>query len=87
MVFLKNYEPELLAPLFNMCLKESCFLDYWKVSSLVHVFKNVEERSTASKYRPFSHRLVVSKIFEKQVDKRLADHLQKCGIFLISSMV
>ena len=33
-VVLKNCEPELsyiLAELFNKCLKESCFLDYWKV--------------------------------------------------------
>ena len=34
-VVLKNSEPELsdiLAELFNMCLKESCFPDCWKVS-------------------------------------------------------
>ena len=33
-VVLKNCEPELsyiLAELFNMCLKESCFPDCWKV--------------------------------------------------------
>ena len=49
-VVLKNYEPELsyiLAKLFNNCLKESCFPDCWKVSSVVPVFKNVGERSTA----------------------------------------
>ena len=41
-VFLKNCEPELsyiLAELFNMCLKESCFPDSWKVSSVVPLFK------------------------------------------------
>ena len=50
MVVLKNYEPELsciLAELFNKCLKESCFPDYWKVSPVVIVFKNVGLRSTA----------------------------------------
>ena len=49
-VVLKNYEPELsyiLAELFNMCLKESCFPDCWKVSLVVLVFKNFWERSTA----------------------------------------
>ena len=43
-VFLKNCEPELsyiLAELFNKCLKESCFADYWKASCVVPVFKNV----------------------------------------------
>ena len=42
-VVLKNCEPELsyiLAELFNKCLKESCFPDCWKVSSVVPVFKN-----------------------------------------------
>ena len=41
-VVLKNCEPELsyiLAKLSNNCLKESCFPDCWKVSSVVPVFK------------------------------------------------
>ena len=52
-VVLKNCEPELSyiqAELFNMCLKESCFPDCWKVSSVVSLFKNVRERSTAKTY-------------------------------------
>ena len=39
-VVVKNCEPELsyiLAELFNKCLKESCFPDCWKVSSVVPV--------------------------------------------------
>ena len=49
-VVLNNCEPELsyiLSELFNRCLKEFCFPDLWKVSSVVPVFKNVVERSTA----------------------------------------
>ena len=83
-VVLKNCEPELsyiLAELFNKCLKESCFPDCWKVSSVVPVFKNVGERSTAKSYRPASLLSVVSKVFEKLVNNRIADHLQKCGLF------
>ena len=52
-VVLKNCEPELcyiLAELFNKCLKESCFPDCWKVSSVVPVFQNVGEKSTAKNY-------------------------------------
>ena len=54
-VVLKNCEPELsyiLAELFNVCQKESCFPDCWKVSLMV--FINVGERSTAKNYRPVS---------------------------------
>ena len=52
-VVLKNCEPELsyiLAELFNMCLKESCFPDCWKMSLVVPVFKNIGERPTAKNY-------------------------------------
>ena len=83
-VVLKNCESELsyiLAELFNICLKESCFPDCWKVSSVVPVFKNVGERSTAKNYRPVSLLSVVSKVFEKLVNNRIVDHLEKCGIF------
>ena len=83
-VVLKNCEPELsytLAELFNKCLKESCFADCWKVSSVVPVFKNVGERSTAKNYRPVSLLSVVSKVFEKLVNNRIVDHLEKCGLF------
>ena len=83
-LILKNCEPELsyiLAKLFKKCLKESCFPDCWKVSSLVPVFKNVGERSIAKNYRPVSLLSVVSKAFEKLVNNRIVDHLEKCGFF------
>ena len=82
-VVLKNCEPELsyiLAELFNKCLKESCFPDCWKVSSVVPVFKNVGERSTAKNYHPVSLLSVVSKVFEKLVNNKIVDHLEKCGL-------
>ena len=83
-VVLKNFEPELsyiLAELFNMFLKESCFPDCWNVSSVVPVFKNVGERSTAKNYRRVSRVSVVSKVFEKLVNNRIVDHPDKCGLF------
>ena len=84
MGILKNSELELfyiLAELFSKCLKESCFPDCWKVSLVVPVFKNVGERSTAKNYRPVSLLSVVSKVFEKLVNNRIVDHLEKCGLF------
>ena len=83
-VVLKNCEPELsyiLAELFNKCLKESCFPDCWKVSSVVPVFKNFGERSTAKNYRLVSLLSVVSKVFEKVVNNRIVDPLEKCSLF------
>ena len=64
-----------------MCLKELCFPDFWKVSSVVLVFKNVGESSTAKNYCPVSLLSVVSKAFEKLVNNSLVDHLEKCALF------
>ena len=84
-VFLKNCDLSyILAKLFNICLKESCFPDCWKVSLVVPVFKNVGERSAAKNYHPVSLLSVVRKVF--LVNNRIVDHLEKCGL-LTSSMV
>ena len=74
-VILMNCEPEIsciLAKLFNMCLKESCFSDCWKFSLVVPVFKNVGKRYTAKNYHPTSFLSVV-----KFVNNRIVDHLEK----------
>ena len=81
---LKNCEPELsymLAELFNMCLKESCFPDCWKVSSVVLVFKSAGERSTAKIYCPVHLLSVVSKVFQKLLNNKTVDHPKKCRLF------
>ena len=87
-VVLKNCELKLsyiLAELFNVYLKESCFPDYWKVSSVAPVFKNV---GSAKNYHLVSLLSVVRKVFEKLVNNRIVDHLEKFWLFsLISSMV
>ena len=84
MVVLKNCESELsyiLAELFNKCLKESCFPDCSKVSLVVHIFRNVGERSTAKNYCPVSLLSVVSKGFQKLVNSKNVDNLEQCGLF------
>ena len=81
---LKKCESELsymLAELFNECLNESYFPDFWKVSLVVPVYKNVGKRSTAKTYRLVSLTFLVSKVFEKFVNNRIVDHLEKCGLF------
>ena len=83
-VVLKNCEPELsyiLAELFNMYLKESCFPDCWNVSSVVPVFKNVGERSIAKNYGPVSLLFVARKVFKKLNINRIVDYLEKCLLF------
>ena len=48
---------------------------------VVHVFENVRERSTAKNYWPVSLPSAVSKVFEKLVNNRIVNHLEKCGVF------
>ena len=48
---------------------------------MIPVSKNVGERSTAKNYCPVSLLSVVSKVFEKLVNNRIVDHLEKCGLF------
>ena len=48
---------------------------------------NVGERSRAKNYCHVSLLSVVSKVFEKLVNNSIVDHLEKCGLFSISSMV
>ena len=48
---------------------------------MVPVFKNVGERSTVKNYHPFSLLSVVSKVFEKLLNNRIVDHLEKCVLF------
>ena len=72
MVFLKKCESELSyiqAEVFDMCLKESCFPDCWKVLSLGSVFKNVGQMS------------LVIKVIEKLVDKALVSSPQEMWPF------
>ena len=68
---MEDYEPQ-------WC-HEPCFPDCWKVSSVVPVFKNVGERSTAKNYHPVSLLFVVSKVLENLVNN--VDHLEECGLF------
>ena len=45
------------------------------------MFKNVGEKSIAKNYRPVILLSVVSKVFEKLVNNKIVDHLEKSGLF------
>ena len=48
---------------------------------MVHVFKNIRKRLTAINYHSVSLLSVDSKFFEKLVNHRFVDHLEKGGLF------
>ena len=43
--------------------------------------QNVGEKSTSKNYCPINFLSVVSKVFEKLVNNRIFDHLEKCCLF------
>ena len=48
---------------------------------MVLVFKNVGKRSTARNGRPISLLSAVSKVFEKLLNNRIVNHLEKSSLF------
>ena len=83
-VVLKKYKHEIshiLAEHLNMCMKDSCFSDYWNPSSMVTVFNNFEYRSVARKNHSVSLRYVLSTVFEKLVNNKVVNHHEKLGLF------
>ena len=48
---------------------------------MIHPFKNVGEKSVAKNYHLVSILSVVCKVYEKLVNNKLVDYLEKCGIF------
>ena len=88
-MILKNCGPEIsyiLAKLFGIGLKNLIF----QIAGRSHLWslylRMLGEMSVAKNYCPVVSRLsAVSKVFEKLVNNRIADHLKKC--FLLSNMV
>ena len=57
--------------------EKALFSRLLEVSLEVPVFKNVGERSTAKNYHTVSLLSVVSKVFEKLINNRILDHIQR----------
>ena len=84
LVVLKNCEPKLsyiLAELFKKVSEEVLLSRLLEGLSSGPCIKNVGEWSTAKNYCPISLLSVVSKLFEKLVNNRIVDQLQRCGFF------
>ena len=47
---------------------------------MFHEFKNFEEKSMVKNDRSVSLLAALSKVFEKLVNDKLVDHLEKCGV-------
>ena len=85
MVVLKNCGPEIsyiLAKLFSIGLRNLIF----QIAGRSHLWslylRMLGEMSVAKNYCPVVSRLsAVSKVFEKLVNNRIADHLKKCFLF------
>ena len=59
--------------------EKSFFPDSSQVSLVIPVFKNVRELSADKNYFSVSLLSVVNKVFEKLVNNKIVDHLEKFG--------
>ncbi len=65
-----------LTYLINSCLEQSVFPDTEKYAKIIPVYKS-GKRSSMDNYRPISILPVLSKVFEKVVQKQLYEYLEK----------
>ena len=83
-LILKNYQSELWyisRKFLNLCLSKSRSPDFWKVSPIVEIFRNIWEISATRNYRPGSLLFLVNKLLEKFVNNMLVDYLEKFNFF------
>ncbi len=76
---IKDGAEELAVPLtylINSCLEQSVFPDTEKYAKIIPVYKS-GKRSSMDNYRPISILPVLSKVFEKVVQKQLYEYLEK----------
>lgn len=76
---IKNYVVAPLTFIFNMCLKMGVFPDSLKRSIVRPIFKG-GDRSRVTNYRPISILTSLSKLFEKIINKRLTNYLEKFNL-------
>ncbi|CAB4037008.1 Hypothetical predicted protein [Paramuricea clavata] len=76
---IKDGAEELAVPLtylINSCLEQSVFPDTEKYAKIIPVYKS-GKRSSMDNYRPISILPVLSKVFERVVQKQLYEYLEK----------
>ena len=66
-----------LSNLFNSCLHQGVFPITWKEAYVKPLLKNSKLEHTEKNYRPVSNLKFISKVFEKIVQNRFNDHMQK----------
>ena len=54
---------------------------------MVAIFKNIWKASAIKKYRPASLLFMSDNFFEKLVNNKLVDHLEKFGFFFHSTVI
>jgi hypothetical protein len=79
---IKMVAREILGPLsclFNCCMREGHYPAFFKVAQVVPVFKS-EDPTEFSNYRPISLLPVLSQVFERVLQGRLLEFLDRQGV-------
>ncbi|VVC46488.1 Endonuclease/exonuclease/phosphatase,Reverse transcriptase domain [Cinara cedri] len=78
---LARRRPDILATLFNVCLREGEFPERWKVAKLVLLRKGDKPLDSPSAYRPICLLDSVGKLFERLLKVRIEGAVQDSGGF------
>ena len=71
-----------LVDLFNACLRLTYFPLKWKTASVIVIPKPGKDASRADNLRPISLLSATSKVFERLVQRRVRDHLQRLDVLI-----
>lgn len=66
----------VLVKLFNYRIKKKYFQSWWKVFSVCPVYKNASKPSSQLQYRLISLLIVISKLSEDIINKKVVEHLK-----------
>ncbi len=77
---LRKIAPQIIVPLthtINYCIKNAVFPDIWKIAKVIPIYKNKGSQEDCSNYRPISLLPTFSKVFEKVIDLRIREYMDK----------
>ena len=73
---------QFLSELFNICLRLAYFPVKWKTTTVIVIPKPGKNSSRVENLRPISLLSATSKVFERLIQRRIRDHLERLDVLI-----